>query len=231
MINQILFGLISLFIVSIFWVGSTTLALDSGLISNISAKFFKEDTEVKSVGDDSSKSSSEMLSDDSLDIPDDSARSAAVSGTFKSHRSDDELEIEFENEDSEDDEDEDEDESDDRNRGTSSSQGSAAQAVTPVVPAPSTPKPTTGAGSNGVAPASMYTMAQVAAHNTKASCYTAISGYVYDLTSFVSNHPGGQAAIASICGVDGTSAFSGQHGGQGRPANELAGLKIGVVAK
>jgi hypothetical protein len=32
-----------------------------------------------------------------------------------------------------------------------------------------------------------------------------------------------------MCGVDASSAFDGQHGGEKRPANELAGFKIGTL--
>lgn len=74
-----------------------------------------------------------------------------------------------------------------------------------------------------------YTMAQVATHNSASSCYTAINGSVYDLTSFIYKHPGGPGAILSLCGTDGTAAFMAQHGGQGRPERELATLKIGTL--
>lgn len=74
-----------------------------------------------------------------------------------------------------------------------------------------------------------YTLAQVAQHNSKASCYTAISGSVYDVTPFISRHPGGANAILSLCGTDGTAAFTNQHDGQKRPASELATFKIGTL--
>jgi len=76
-----------------------------------------------------------------------------------------------------------------------------------------------------------FTMAQVKAHNSASSCYTTVSGSVYDLTSFIGQHPGGEAAILSLCGTDGTAAGTAQHGGQRRPENELAALKIGILAK
>ncbi len=76
-----------------------------------------------------------------------------------------------------------------------------------------------------------YTLAQVAKHNSASSCYTAINGGVYDLTKWINMHPGGQAAILSLCGMDGTQAFEDQHGGQRRPENELASLKIGTLLK
>lgn len=70
-------------------------------------------------------------------------------------------------------------------------------------------------------------MQQVRAHNSAASCYVVISDGVYDLTSYVDQHPGGPDRILNICGTDATAAFTAQHGGQPRPANELAGFKIG----
>ncbi|OHA17724.1 MAG: hypothetical protein A2664_03875 [Candidatus Taylorbacteria bacterium RIFCSPHIGHO2_01_FULL_46_22b] len=76
-----------------------------------------------------------------------------------------------------------------------------------------------------------YTFAQVQTHNTSASCWATISGKVYDLTSWISRHPGGQAAIKSLCGTDGTAEFSGQHGGQPRPASELSGFLIGNLVQ
>jgi cytochrome b involved in lipid metabolism len=76
----------------------------------------------------------------------------------------------------------------------------------------------------------VYTLADVAQHSTATSCWSAINGGVYDLTSWINKHPGGPEAILGICGKDGSAAFNAQHGGQSRPANELAGFKIGVLA-
>ena len=76
-----------------------------------------------------------------------------------------------------------------------------------------------------------FTMAQVSTHNTSASCYSVVSGSVYDLTTWINQHPGGSSAIKSMCGVDGTSAYNQQHAGSSRPKNELAGFKIGILAQ
>ncbi len=76
-----------------------------------------------------------------------------------------------------------------------------------------------------------YTSAEVATHATRTSCWTSINGNVYDVTTWISKHPGGADAILSLCGKDGTAAFSGQHGGQRRPEAELAGFKIGALVK
>lgn len=74
-------------------------------------------------------------------------------------------------------------------------------------------------------------MVDVQKHNDQSSCWTVVNGGVFDLTSFVTPHPGGSKAILNLCGIDGTTAFVDQHGNQRRPNNELAGLKIGDLAK
>ncbi|MCB9359294.1 cytochrome b5 domain-containing protein [Candidatus Woesearchaeota archaeon] len=74
-----------------------------------------------------------------------------------------------------------------------------------------------------------YTLEEVAMHATEDDCWTTVDGFVYDLTPFVSQHPGGERNIMKICGIDGSAAFDRKHGGQTRPENELAGLEIGVL--
>ncbi len=74
-----------------------------------------------------------------------------------------------------------------------------------------------------------YTMAEVLAGNSAAKCWVAINGKVYDLTNWVGMHPGGPDNILAICGTDATQAFDSQHGGQRRPAEELAKFEIGVL--
>ena len=72
-------------------------------------------------------------------------------------------------------------------------------------------------------------MAEVSSHNSQASCFTAINGNVYDVTSWINAHPGGARAIISLCGIDGSNAFNGQHGGERRPEAELANFLIGKL--
>jgi hypothetical protein len=94
---------------------------------------------------------------------------------------------------------------------------------TPTVSATPTPTPTpvvTG-----------YTLAQVRANNTAKSCWTAIDGYVYNLTNWISAHPGGSGAIMFLCGTDGTNAFKAQHENQTKPAIRLDGYRIGPLNK
>lgn len=74
-----------------------------------------------------------------------------------------------------------------------------------------------------------YTLSQVATHNTAQDCWTTISGGVYNLTAWITEHPGGEGPILSICGKDGTSAFLRQHSQNTRPQQILATFKVGIL--
>ena len=76
---------------------------------------------------------------------------------------------------------------------------------------------------------SKYSMANIAKNNSTSSCWAAISGKAYDLTAWISKHPGGPGAILSICGTDATSVFQGKHGGQSGPASSLSAYLLGDV--
>ena len=76
-----------------------------------------------------------------------------------------------------------------------------------------------------------YTMDQVKANNTSASCWTVIDNYVYNLTNWISSHPGGAGAIRSLCGVDGTASFKAQHANQSNPASRLNSYLLGPLSK
>jgi cytochrome b involved in lipid metabolism len=99
---------------------------------------------------------------------------------------------------------------------------------TPTVVAPSptakaTPTPTPTATQAG------YTMADVKKANTRAKCWSAIDGNVYDLTAWISAHPGGASAITFLCGIDGSNAFKAQHEGQGKPSLRLSQYLLGPL--
>jgi len=112
----------------------------------------------------------------------------------------------------------------------------AAPAPTPAAPAPTpaapaatpTPSPTPTAE---VTTQAGYTMDKVRENNSASSCWSIISGNVYDLTKWISSHPGGRSAITGICGRDGTSSFNGRHRGDGGPASVLTGYLLGPLAK
>lgn len=98
-----------------------------------------------------------------------------------------------------------------------SASGSASASVSPSA------KPAASAA------AGSYSLADVAKHADATSCWSAVNGNVYDLTKWINQHPGGPRRILGMCGKDASSAFNGQHGGQARPAKELAGFQIGTL--
>ena len=72
--------------------------------------------------------------------------------------------------------------------------------------------------------------ADVAKHNSSTDCWTAIESIVYDLTSYVRDHPGGAQNITALCGLDATNVFASQHGFNGAPANVLSSFAIGTLS-
>lgn len=79
--------------------------------------------------------------------------------------------------------------------------------------------------------AGTYTSAQVATHASESDCWASVDNNVYDLTSWVSRHPGGSKAIISLCGTDATAKFEKKHGGSNSAKAALVLLKIGTIAK
>ena len=73
------------------------------------------------------------------------------------------------------------------------------------------------------------TMADVQMNDSEESCWSVIDGQVYDLTEWISKHPGGASRIIQLCGTDGTSLFQGQHGGSSGPESTLEGYVLGPV--
>jgi cytochrome b involved in lipid metabolism len=77
----------------------------------------------------------------------------------------------------------------------------------------------------------VYTIAQVAENNNKSSCWTIIDGNVYNITSYIPNHPGGESEILQICGKDGTNLFNkpSEHI-SGGAKNILDAFKVGIIS-
>lgn len=209
---------------------STTIAASSGLrdaLLRLQERFARHD---KSSDDSRSSSSSDESHDANDDkggqrvrSDDDSSKSRedSSSSSLGSRSSDDSDDDDSRS--GKDREDEDEDE-----RGDDSRHSSKEPAPTPTATAPVSSQTNTQTQTPAAA---TFTSAQVAAHATAASCYTIINGSVYDLTKWIGQHPGGSSAIKGTCGIDASVAFSGQHGGQARPASELTGFKIGTLIK
>ncbi len=125
--------------------------------------------------------------------------------------------------------DEDDEEYDDDDYGGSTGSVTTGTSTTGTSGSTTTGGTTTSGSTGGSATPSGYTLTQVGAHGSRSSCWSAINGNVYDLTSWVDSHPGGALTILTICGKDGSPFFNAQHGGKNKPANILAGFKIGVL--
>merc|ERR1719420_1785529 len=65
-------------------------------------------------------------------------------------------------------------------------------------------KPKSGGGGG-------LTMAEVAKHTTKSDCWVVVAGQVLNVTSFLSQHPGGELAILTFAGKDATEEFNMIH--------------------
>jgi cytochrome b involved in lipid metabolism len=78
-------------------------------------------------------------------------------------------------------------------------------AAPPVVSTPAPVAPTT----------ENLTAATVANHATLADCWLIINNNVYDVTSYVPFHPGGENTIRPWCGKESTNAFATKGGGGG----------------
>lgn len=79
--------------------------------------------------------------------------------------------------------------------------------------------------------ACVFTMSEVASHNTPNDCWVVFAGNVYNITSFVqgNTHPGDPISFEGLCGTDITDTFSANHVGRPAAYAMLAPYMIGVV--
>lgn len=85
------------------------------------------------------------------------------------------------------------------------------------------------ATTNSDTPTTSYTLEQVAQHNSSKDCWLVVSSVVYDVTAFISSHPGGNE-ITRGCGKDATALFSREREHKGSDVQSmLADLKIGQL--
>ena len=73
---------------------------------------------------------------------------------------------------------------------------------------------------------------EVGKHNSPSDCWVIVNSSVYDLTSFLNNHPGGSGLIITSCGTDITTLFATK-GGDGKHSSDaekmLEKTKIGEL--
>ena len=56
-----------------------------------------------------------------------------------------------------------------------------------------------------------YTKEEVSKHSTKRDCWLIIKDMVYNVTEFLSIHPGGSSIVVSVGGQDATEYFEELH--------------------
>ncbi|MBS3066340.1 cytochrome b5 domain-containing protein [Candidatus Pacearchaeota archaeon] len=72
---------------------------------------------------------------------------------------------------------------------------------------------TTQGQSNQTSSSSSLTLEELSKHNSEADCWVVYQNKVYDLTSWLTKHPGGVNAILPYCGTqEFEAAFKRQHG-------------------
>ncbi|CAO2647622.1 Nn.00g085440.m01.CDS01 [Neocucurbitaria sp. VM-36] len=75
-----------------------------------------------------------------------------------------------------------------------------------------------------------FTYSDVSEHNTKKDCYIVVHDKVYDSSSFVDEHPGGEEVILDVAGQDSTEAF--EDVGHSDEAREiLEGMLVGTLKR
>jgi hypothetical protein len=102
---------------------------------------------------------------------------------------------------------------------------------TPTAASTQTPTQTPTQAPSETPVASVLSLELVAQNNVPESCWTVVNDNVYDLTSWIAQHPGGSADIIRMCGLDATANFERQHGGEGRPASSLEAYLLGALGQ
>merc|ERR1719443_484851 len=89
--------------------------------------------------------------------------------------------------------------------GTGNKSAGTGTAAAAPVEKPKKAKKSGGGGGGGL------TMEEVAKHTTKGDCWVVVNNEVLNVTSFLSQHPGGELAILTFAGKDATEEFNMIH--------------------
>ena len=99
----------------------------------------------------------------------------------------------------------------------------ASASATPTQSKTASPSPSTNMA------LTKLTLEEVQKRNSSASCWSIVYENVFDLTKWITKHPGGAEKIRAICGKDGTTSFERQHEGDGGAANQLSSYFLGKL--
>lgn len=95
------------------------------------------------------------------------------------------------------------------------------------------PTPTAASAATTISTPSGITLAELALHASSSDCWLAIDANAYDVTAYLSEHPGGSRTIIPWCGKEASTAFAtedgkGEHSPDARAL--LADYLLGPVA-
>jgi hypothetical protein len=106
---------------------------------------------------------------------------------------------------------------------------SVSATPTPSQSATQSPSPSKSATPSVSSGLTKLTLEEVKKHDSSTSCWSIVYENVFDLTKWITKHPGGAEKIRAICGKDGTSSFERQHTGDGGAAKQLSSYFLGKL--
>jgi cytochrome b involved in lipid metabolism len=106
---------------------------------------------------------------------------------------------------------------------------SASSSVKPAASASPTQSKSASPSASTKSGLTQLTLEEVQKRNSATSCWSIVYGNVFDLTKWITKHPGGAEKIRAICGKDGTASFERQHTGDGGAANSLSNYFLGKL--
>jgi cytochrome b involved in lipid metabolism len=112
---------------------------------------------------------------------------------------------------------------------SASAKPSASATPTPSLSATQSPSPSKSATPSATTALTKLTLDEVKKHDSSTSCWSIVYGNVFDLTKWITKHPGGAEKIRAICGKDGTTSFEKQHTGDGGAAKQLSNYFLGKL--
>jgi cytochrome b involved in lipid metabolism len=106
---------------------------------------------------------------------------------------------------------------------------SVSATPTPSQSATQSTSPSKSATPSATTALTKLTLDEVKKHDSSTSCWSIVYGNVFDLTKWITKHPGGAEKIRAICGKDGTTSFEKQHTGDGGAAKQLSNYFLGKL--
>ena len=106
---------------------------------------------------------------------------------------------------------------------------SATQSTSPSKSATPSTSPSKSATPSATTALTKLTLEEVMKRDSSTSCWSIVYGNVFNLTKWITKHPGGAEKIRAICGKDGTTSFERQHNGDAGAANQLSSYFLGKL--